>query len=93
MSAAESAPPPRGPGARAALRAFCWRWANWDWRSLAGQQRQLARLAVGELADQLQAQADQAERSGAARRDRLSVRGQIVTIDLQASQAPGGRCA
>ena len=87
--AVEAAPPPRGPGARAALRSFCWRWANWDWRSLTGQQRQLARLAVGELADQLEAQAGQAERSGAARRDRLSVRGQIVTIDLQAGQAPG----
>ena len=87
--AAESAPRPRGPGARAALRSFCWRWANWDWRSLSVQQRQLFRLAVGELANQLQAQADQAERAGTARRDRLSVRGRIVTIDLQARHTDG----
>ena len=65
--------------------------ANRDWGSLAGSNASWSAWTVGQLADQLEAQAGQAERSGAARRrDRLSVRGQIVTIDLQTRHARAG---
>src|SRR4051812_47244524 len=57
-------PPARArmPGAEAgsagaAVRAFAAAWVNWDWRTLAAHQRALAGLAVGQLAEQLRANA------------------------------------
>jgi hypothetical protein len=50
-------------GAKAGARAFAARWTTWDWRSIAAQQRGLARLATGELAAQLRADAHTATAS------------------------------
>ena len=69
--------------ASAAAGAFARRWANWDWRSVAGQQRALARLASGSLAEQLRADARAASRDGSLARDKPGVRGTVAVIELR----------
>lgn len=77
--------------ARAAATAFAERWVNWDWRSLAAQQRALARLARGDLRAQLRANATQARGDASLDRDKPGSRGTIAAINLRArvGQAAG----
>ena len=80
-------PPPadslsRSP--RHAARSFATRWANWDWRTAASQQRALATLAVGDLARQLRANADSARIDASLARDKPGSRGAVAAIDLNA---------
>ena len=67
-------------GAKAAARAFAARWTTWDWRSIAAQQRSLARLATGELAAQLRADTRTAEARLA--HDKPSTRGAVAAISI-----------
>jgi hypothetical protein len=75
--------------ARAVLKAFCWRWANWSWRTIEHQQQRLASLATGRLAAQLAAEARQAKLDRALRRDRLAMRGHLVAVALDPPARPG----
>lgn len=70
---------------RAAVRAFCAQWANWDWRTLARQQRRLARLSVGRLRREYLAAAQTAARDERLVADRVAVRGQVVGVDVTGS--------
>jgi hypothetical protein len=78
--------PPRDPvaptTASATARAFANSWINWDWRSAAAQQRQLAVMARGTLAGQLHANAVSARVDASLARDRPGCRGAIAAIDL-----------
>jgi hypothetical protein len=69
--------------ARAAAQAFAVTWVNWDWRSSEQQQQQLARLAVGELARQLQASAANARRDASLARDKPGSRGALAATNLR----------
>jgi hypothetical protein len=91
-----AAPPPAAPrqpsaSPRQAARTFAARWANWDWRTASRQQRALARLAVGRLAQQLTANASSARIDATLARDRPGVRGDVAAIDLdvRATRATG----
>src|SRR6185437_6883018 len=68
--------------ARCAAATFARAWVNWDWRAVAAQQRALARMAVGPLAAELQANAQTASADASLSRDRPSSRGSIVASDL-----------
>jgi hypothetical protein len=87
----DSAPDdPARPGAatpRAALERFCAQWANWNWRTIDRQQSRLAGLATGELRRQLEREAAARRLDRSLRRDRLSVSGRLVAVDVK----PGGR--
>jgi hypothetical protein len=69
--------------ARAAAQAFAVTWVNWDWRSSEQQQQQLARLAVGKLARQLQASAADARRDASLARDKPGSRGAVAATNLR----------
>jgi hypothetical protein len=71
--------------ARRAARAFARGWLNWDWRTAASQQRALARLATGALAQQLRANADSARIDASLARDNRASRGTVAAINLSAS--------
>jgi len=71
------------------LEGFCWQWANWSWRTIDRQQRQLARLASGPLAARLAAEARRAKLDRALRRDRVAMRGRLVAVDLDPPASPG----
>lgn len=71
------------PSARATAKAFAVRWVNWDWRSVAAQQRALARLATGALGGQLQASARATRADASLRRDAPGVRGSVAAINLR----------
>lgn len=73
--------------ARRAARWFAARWINWEWQHAAGQQRALARLATGLLAEQLRANAVSARIDATLARDRPGSRGTVVTTVLRASNA------
>ena len=77
--------PPRQPrrSAGAAAQAFAVTWVNWDWRSSEEQQQQLARLAVGELARQLEASAASAPRDASLARDKPGSRGAVAATNLR----------
>jgi hypothetical protein len=82
-----AAPPPAAPqrparSAGLAARAFATRWSNWDWRNAARQQRTLVRLAVGELARQLRANAESARSDATLARDTPGSRGTVAAIQL-----------
>ena len=77
----------RAPSARVAAGSFATRWVNWDWRSAAGQQRTLARLATAGLARQLRANASSARVDATLARDKPGARGRVVAIDLKAGNA------
>jgi hypothetical protein len=86
---AKTAPTTEGSGlrpnsARAAARSFAWRWANWSWRTAARQQRALARLADGDLARQLLANAESARIAATLARDKPGSRGAVVAAQLTA---------
>jgi hypothetical protein len=81
---------PAGPAPatpRAALERFCAQWANWSWRTIDRQQSRLARLASGRLRRQLGREAAIGRLDLSLRRDRLSVRGRLVAVEVK----PGGR--
>ena len=88
-------PPPTADGPSASPRqtaqSFATRWANWDWRSAARQQRALARLATGDLARQLRASATGARIDASLARDKPGSRGTVAAVDLKTSdtQAAG----
>lgn len=80
-------PPPAAPHRpartpRLAARAFATRWANWGWRNVVRQQRTLARLAVGELARQLRANAASARIDATLARDKPGSRGTVAALQL-----------
>lgn len=81
------APGPATTSARGAARSFATRWINWDWQRAAAQQRALARLATGALAQQLRANATSARIDATLARDRPGSRGTVVTTALRASNA------
>ena len=85
---ATAAPELRTPSAaERAARAFATRWINWDWRTAGAQQRALARLASGELAADLMANARSARIDASLERDKPSSRGTVVGIDLTGAGA------
>ncbi|HEX5926037.1 MAG TPA: hypothetical protein VFY45_19560 [Baekduia sp.] len=91
-----AAPPPAaapqlGASPRQVARTFATRWANWDWRTASRQQRALARLAVGGLAQQLIADASSARIDATLGRDKPGARGTVAAIDLdvRATRATG----
>jgi hypothetical protein len=86
--AAPAMPAQRARSAHAAARAFASAWINWDWRTLADQQRALARLAADRLAAELRADAKTAAADTSLARDRPSARGRVIAVDLRAD---GGR--
>jgi hypothetical protein len=73
--------------ARQAARSFARRWANWDWRSAARQQRALAQLATGDLARQLRAKASSTRIDASLARDRPGSRGTVAAVDIKTSDA------
>jgi hypothetical protein len=77
--------------ARDAARSFAWQWVNWDWRTAARRQRALARLASGDLARQLDANAASARIDATLSRDRPGSRGVVAAINVSArgAQASG----
>jgi len=75
----------RATTARRAARAFALGWVNWDWRSAADRQRALARLATGNLALRLEANAASARIDASLARDRPGSRGDVAAINLRAS--------
>jgi hypothetical protein len=77
----------RPSSARAAARSFAWRWANWSWRTAARQQRALARLADGDLARQLLADAESVRIDAALARDKPGSRGTVTAVQLKVSAA------
>jgi hypothetical protein len=68
---------------RRAARSFAARWVNWDWRTVADQQRSLARLATGSLAQRLRADGGSARIDASLARDRPGSRGAVAAIDLR----------
>lgn len=80
-----------GAAARATARAFARRWVNWTWLTAARQQRQLARLATGDLAATLLANARSALVDQSLERDQPGSTGSIAGIDvtLNAGHASG----
>ena len=80
-----AAPQRPARSARLAARAFATRWANWDWRDVARQQRTLARLAVGELARQLGANAANVRTDATLARDKPGSRGTVAALQLKRS--------
>jgi hypothetical protein len=70
-----------------ALERFCTQWANWSWRTIDRQQSRLAALATGRLRRQLEREAAARRLDRWLRRDRLSVRGRLVALEVK----PGGR--
>lgn len=81
-------PVPPGSAERTVLAAFARTWSNWDWRSVAAQQRALARLAAGSLAVQLRAGARATAADESLARDRPGASGSVVAIDLRPTR-PG----
>ena len=61
-------------------------WVNWDWRTVGGQQRALARRATGQLARQLQANASSARIDATLARDKPGSRGAVTAVDLIATR-------
>lgn len=82
---------PARTSASGTAQAFANVWINWDWRSAADQQRRLAAMAGGSLADQLRANANSARIDASLARDRPGFRGAIAAIDLttRATQVAG----
>jgi hypothetical protein len=70
---------------RRAARSFATRWVNWDWRTAAEQQRALARLATGPLAQRLRANGGSVRIDASLARDKPGSRGAVAAIDLRAA--------
>jgi hypothetical protein len=71
----------------AIARAFAKRWVNWDWRTAAARQRELARMAAGALATQLRANAGSVRLDATLARDRPGMRGTVAIVDLAQRRA------
>lgn len=69
--------------AREVAAAFAHGWSNWDWRTAAAEQRKLAHLAAGPLAQQLRSGARRTTSDESLVRDRPGSRGSVVAIDLR----------
>ena len=84
-AAAPTAPRPTAAPSSApdTASAFAKRWINWDWKTLAHQQRALARLAGGRLATRLRADADAAGRDETVARDKPANRGTVAAVSLE----------
>lgn len=82
VARARSGSPQSTTSPAAAASGFARRWVNWDSRSLATQQRALARLAVGVLARQLRAEA-KAPRDQPRGHIRLASRGRVVAASIK----------
>lgn len=67
---------------RDVARAFAMRWVNWDWRSAAKQERELAPLATAGLARTLRANAASARTDATVARDKPGSRGVVAAIEL-----------
>jgi hypothetical protein len=72
---------------RETTRAFASRWVNWSWKTAAHQQRSLARLADGELARQLLANAQSARIDATLARDKPGSRGTVAAVQLKVRAA------
>ena len=86
----DTAPAPRSNAQRtprAAVEAFCSRWVNWSWRTIARQQLRLAQLATGALARELAAEAGRGVSDETLRRDRLGARGNVVAVAFRPGHA------
>lgn len=68
--------------AAAAVRRYAARYATWSWRHAGTQQRQLAGLAMGELARTVRASARTSSLDARLRRDQPSSRGSVQAIQL-----------
>lgn len=73
---------PRGLSATQTAKTFATRWVNWDWQSVAPQQRRLAALATGPLARDLRASARSARVDASLARDKPGSRGTVEAVDL-----------
>jgi len=90
-----SAPRPAAPPVSAlsvapaadAARTFALRWINWDWRDASTQQQVLSRLAAGELAVQLLANAASARIGASLQRDKPSRRGRVAAAEVRTAGA------
>lgn len=83
-----SSPSSRAPtSSRRVARSFVELWTNWNWQHAARQQRALARLTAGALAQQLRANAASARIDAALARDKPGSRGTVVTVALRATDA------
>jgi hypothetical protein len=69
--------------ARDVARSFAMRWINWDWRTAATQDRELARLAAAKLARTLRANAASARIDATVARDKPGSRGTVAAIQLR----------
>ena len=78
---------PRASSTERAARTFASRWINWDWRTAGTQQRALARLADGKLAEELRANAASARIDASLARDKPSSRGDVVATDIDGHAA------
>lgn len=78
---------PTGRAPRVAVEAFCRTWSTWSWQSLAEQQRRLAGLATGSLAQDLAAEAAKRPSDETQRRDQTGSRGGVVAIDMRGDRA------
>lgn len=69
--------------ARDVVRSFAMRWINWDWRTAAKQERELAQLASADLARTLRAHAASARIDATVARDKPGSRGTVAAIQLK----------
>lgn len=68
---------------RGTARRFATLWANWDWRNVASRQRALARLAAGDLARQMRANASSVRIDASLVRDKPASRGIVAAIKVK----------
>lgn len=78
-----TAAPSTQASASTAASAFATRWVNWDWRSVAAQQRELARLATGSLSVELRTDARASELDKSLARDKPGERGTVAAVVLR----------
>lgn len=71
---------------RDVAQSFAVRWINWDWRTAANQERQLAQLATPKLARALRANAASARVDATVARDKPGSRGTVAAIELQTAR-------
>jgi hypothetical protein len=75
------------------IGAFCSRWVNWSWRTVARDHRRLAALARGPLAHELVSRAETRARDPRVRRQRLAARGRVLMVRVRhMARAPQGVC-
>lgn len=77
--------PPAAVGRDEVVRAFAKGWINWDWQSVADQQRSLAGLATRVLARQLRQDAASSRNAALLARQRPGSRGRLVVLELSSA--------